>query len=76
MESPNALDGKVQDLRLSDRTARALAEARIRTLRELVAETGEDLLHYKNFGRKSLVEVRDVLAELGLTLADDRPTAG
>ena len=43
----------------------------IKTVRELVATTGRNLLQRRNFGRKSLDEVEAVLKDLGLSLGTD-----
>ena len=50
--------------------------ANIRTLRELVQKTEGDMLRTKNFGRKSLNEIKDILASMGLSLGMrlDQPT--
>ena len=53
---------------MSVRTANALVNARITTIRELVQRTESDLLKSKDFGRKSLQEVKAILAEMGLML--------
>ena|SRR5881397_3510508 len=61
-------DKSVDELELSVRSYNCLKNARIRTLGELVVKTEADLLRSKNFGRKSLSEIKDVLAGLGLHL--------
>ena len=48
------------------RSANGLKNAGIRTLRELVQKTEKDMLETKNFGRKSLNEIKDILREKGL----------
>ena len=55
-------------LNVSVRTENSLYNANIRTLLELVEKTELELLASKNFGRKSLREVRELLKELGLEL--------
>jgi len=45
-----------------------LKKANIRLIGELVQKTEAEMLATKNFGRKSLTEIKDVLKELGLTL--------
>jgi|SRR3989344_7654436 len=61
------LRGKnVEELELSLRTSNVLREARITTVGQLADKTDSDLLKYRNFGRKSLREVRDILNEMGL----------
>ena len=62
------LDRSVDELELSVRTANGLQNARIRTIRDLVQKTEADLLKVRNFGRQSLKEVKEILAEMGLSL--------
>jgi DNA-directed RNA polymerase subunit alpha len=61
------------DLDLSVRSANSLKNANIHTLRDLVRRTEKDMLETKNFGRKSLEEVQEVLDKLGLSLGMDVP---
>jgi DNA-directed RNA polymerase subunit alpha len=58
----------VDELELSVRSANCLQNANIKYIYELVEKTEADLLKTKNFGRKSLNEVKEVLTELGLQL--------
>jgi len=58
----------VDELELSVRSANCLQNANIKYIYELVEKTEADLLKTKNFGRKSLNEVKEVLAEMGLQL--------
>ena len=60
------LDTNVEELELSVRSANCLKNAGIRTLRELVQKTEKDMLETKNFGRKSLNEIKEILREKGL----------
>jgi DNA-directed RNA polymerase subunit alpha len=62
------LDKSVEELELSVRSYNCLKNANIRTLRELVQKTEGDMLRTKNFGRKSLNEIKDILASMGLSL--------
>ena len=62
------LDRSVDELELSVRTANGLANLGVTTLRDLCARTEADLLRSKQFGPKSLAELREILAELGLSL--------
>ena len=62
------LDKSVEELELSVRSYNRLKNANIRTLRELVQKTEGDMLKTKNFGRKSLTEIKDILATMGLGL--------
>lgn len=58
----------VDELELSVRSANCLQSANIRTIADLVQRTEQDMLKTKNFGRKSLNEIKDILAEMGLHL--------
>jgi len=62
------LDRSVDELEMSVRTANALQNANIQTIRDLVQRTEADLLKSKDFGRKSLKEVKEILGEMGLML--------
>ncbi len=61
------LNKSIDELDLSVRSANCLKNANIHTLRDLVARSEKDMLETKNFGRKSLEEVQDVLRENGLS---------
>ena len=58
----------IEDLDLSVRAINSLHNENITTIGDLVAKTDEDLLEFKNFGRKSLEEIKAVLGGLGLSL--------
>jgi DNA-directed RNA polymerase subunit alpha len=58
----------IDELDLSVRSANSLKNANIHTLRDLVRRTEKDMLETKNFGKKSLEEVQEVLDKLGLSL--------
>lgn len=58
----------VDSLELSVRAANCLENANIKYIGELVTRTEGDMLKTKNFGRKSLNEIKDILAEMGLSL--------
>ena len=60
------LDKPVAELVLSIRVMNALKDAGITTTGELVSHTEMDMLKYRNFGSKSLRELRDVLSEMDL----------
>ena len=62
------LDKSVEELELSVRSYNCLKNANIKTLRELVQKTEGDMLKTKNFGRKSLNEIKDILNSMGLSL--------
>jgi DNA-directed RNA polymerase subunit alpha len=65
------LNRSVDELELSVRSYNCLKNANIRTIRDLVQKTESEMLKTKNFGKKSLTEIREVLAEMGLTLDMD-----
>jgi DNA-directed RNA polymerase subunit alpha len=58
----------VNDLELSVRAANCLRNANIRYIGELVQKTEQEMLKTKNFGRKSLNEIKEILSEMGLHL--------
>ncbi|NDE14074.1 DNA-directed RNA polymerase subunit alpha [bacterium] len=58
----------VDSLELSVRAANCLENANIKFIGELVTKTEAEMLKTKNFGRKSLNEIKDILAEMGLSL--------
>ena len=58
----------VDELELSVRSANCLQNANIKTIGELVQRTEAEMLKTKNFGRKSLKEIKEILAEMGLSL--------
>lgn len=62
------LSRSVDDLELSVRSANCLRNANIRYIGELVQRTENEMLKTKNFGRKSLNEIKQLLSEMGLGL--------
>ena len=58
----------VDELELSVRSANCLANANIKSIGDLVQKTEAEMLKTKNFGRKSLKEIKEILAEMGLSL--------
>jgi DNA-directed RNA polymerase subunit alpha len=58
----------VEELELSVRSANCLQNANIRYIGELVQKTEAEMLKTKNFGRKSLNEIKELLASMGLSL--------
>jgi len=69
MAPPNPnLFKSVDELELSVRSANCLQNANIRTIGELVQRTEAEMLKTKNFGRKSLNEIKEVLQSMGLQL--------
>ncbi len=65
--NPN-LYRSVDELELSVRSANCLQNANIKYIYELVQKTEAEMLKTKNFGRKSLNEIKDILGEMGLSL--------
>ena len=65
--NPN-LFKSVDELELSVRSANCLQNANIRFIGELVQRTEAEMLKTKNFGRKSLNEIKETLASMGLSL--------
>ena len=65
--NPNLLRS-VEELELSVRSANCLQNADIRYIYELVQKTEAEMLKTKNFGRKSLNEIKEILTEMGLGL--------
>ncbi len=58
----------ISELELSVRSSNCLREASIRTIADLVKRTEDEMLGFKNFGKKSLMEIKQLLAGMGLTL--------
>ena len=73
------LGKSVDELELSVRSYNCLKNANIRTISELVQKSEAEMLKTKNFGRKSLNEIKEILTIMNLTLGmhldeDGRPT--
>ncbi len=64
----DALDRSVEELELSVRSYNCLKNANIQTIRQLVEKSEQEMLKTKNFGRKSLNEIKEILAAMGLSL--------
>jgi DNA-directed RNA polymerase subunit alpha len=62
------LNMSVNEIELSVRAANCLNNANITTVGQLAMKTEQEMLKYRNFGKKSLNEIRDKLSGLGLTL--------
>jgi DNA-directed RNA polymerase subunit alpha len=58
----------ISELELSVRSSNCLREANIKTIADLVKKTEEEMLGFKNFGKKSLTEIKELLLGMGLTL--------
>jgi DNA-directed RNA polymerase subunit alpha len=61
------LNRSVEELELSVRSYNCLKNANIQTILDLVQKTEAEMLRTKNFGRKSLNEIKEILSGLGLT---------
>ncbi len=66
VEEDSILDASIETLELSIRSMNCLKNANIRTLRDLVSRSEKDMVEIRNFGEKSLKEVRSKLEVLGL----------
>ena len=62
------LDRSIDELELTVRTYNCLRNANIKNLGDLTQKTESELLSSKNFGKKSLKEVKEILSEMGLSL--------
>jgi DNA-directed RNA polymerase subunit alpha len=67
----NLLKTRVEELELSVRSANCLRAAGIDTLGDLVRRSEPEMLEFRNFGRKSLTELHEVLNDLGLSFGMD-----
>jgi DNA-directed RNA polymerase subunit alpha len=72
-EAPSAaLAMSIEDLELSSRSLNCLKKAGIKTVGEIINFSEPELMKFKNFGTKSLVEVRNKLAEYKLSLKGEK----
>jgi len=69
------LDLTIEELDLSVRSFNCLKRANINNVADLISRTGEDMMKVRNMGRKSLEEVQNKLAMMGLSLASDDSSA-
>ena len=67
-ELQEKLKTPISELELSVRSANCLREAQIHTIGELVQKSPQELLKYRNFGKKSLAEIEELLQGMGLSL--------
>jgi DNA-directed RNA polymerase subunit alpha len=58
----------ISELELSVRSSNCLREANIKVIADLVKKSEDEMLSFKNFGKKSLTEIKELLAGMGLTL--------
>ena len=70
--SASALEMNIEDLELSSRSLNCLKKVGVKTVGELISYSEAELMKFKNFGSKSLVEVREKLAEYKLNLKEDK----
>ena len=65
------LEMTIEELDLSVRSFNCLKRANINNVEDLISRTGEDMMKVRNMGRKSLEEIQNKLAMMGLSLASD-----
>ena len=65
------LDKSVEELELSVRSSNCLRAAEIKSIGDLVVKGEPEMLKFRNFGRKSLKEIQDILGEMGLHFGMD-----
>jgi len=63
----------INEIELSVRSANCIKAANIQTIEDLVRRTEAEMLKYRNFGKKSLDEIKSILAGLGLSLGMELP---
>jgi len=68
LEVNKNLSRSVNELELSVRAANCLKNANIKTIADLVQKSEGEMLRTKNFGKKSLNEIKEILSEMGLSL--------
>jgi len=66
-EVEEKLDKSIEELELSVRSYNCLEAAGIKTIRDLVQKSEQEMLKYRNFGRKSLSEIKNILSEMNLS---------
>jgi DNA-directed RNA polymerase subunit alpha len=66
----------VSELELSVRSGNCLREAKIKAIGDLVRKTEQDMLQYRNFGKKSLTEIKEMLKSMGLSFGMELPKEG
>ncbi|MBE6932868.1 MAG: DNA-directed RNA polymerase subunit alpha, partial [Ruminococcaceae bacterium] len=69
------LELTIEELDLSVRSFNCLKRANINNVEDLISRTGEDMMKVRNMGRKSLEEVQNKLAMMGLSLASEDSSA-
>jgi DNA-directed RNA polymerase subunit alpha len=71
MRIRRTLDKSVEELELSVRSSNCLRAAEIKSIGDLVQKSEGEMLKFRNFGRKSLKEIQDILSEMGLSFGMD-----
>ena len=66
----------INEIELSVRSANCITAANIKTIGDLVRKTEAEMLKYRNFGKKSLNEIKTILASMGLSLGMQLPSGG
>jgi Bacterial RNA polymerase, alpha chain C terminal domain len=69
VDNPHLLK-PIDELNLSVRAYNGLQNAKVTTVQQLIGQSERSLLKHKNFGKKSIREIKERLTELGLTLAE------
>ena len=67
------LNMSINEIELSVRSANCITAADIKTMGELVQKTDAEMLKYRNFGKKSLNEIKEILQKMGLSLGMKLP---
>jgi DNA-directed RNA polymerase subunit alpha len=75
-ELERKLNTPITEIELSVRAANCINAAGIKTMRDLTRKTEAEMLKYRNFGKKSLTEIKEKLAEMGLSLGMNLPGGG
>ncbi len=73
VQGSTAQDARIEELDFSVRTYNCLKKASVLTIGELAQISENDLMNIRNFGKKSLNEVKEKLSQLGLALKDSEP---
>ena len=68
------LDQPISEIELSVRSSNCIKSAEIKTIADLVYKTESEMLKYRNFGKKSLEEIKGILSSLGLSLGMQLPS--
>ncbi|MBU0650692.1 DNA-directed RNA polymerase subunit alpha [bacterium] len=67
-ELESKLNKEISELELSVRSANCLKDANIRTIKDLVTKSESEMLKYRNFGKRSLNEINEILSRMDLSL--------